>query len=343
MRVLLKGVHTVRKRLRSGEQAVYHYAWRGGPRLKGEPDAPEFIASYNKAHADRKAPKGRTLFNLIVEFRSSSEFTTKAPATRKDYSRYLKAIEEEFGAMPVEVLEDTEIRGDFMQWRDTMAATPRKADLAWTVLARVLSVAKDRGRIKTNPCERGGRLYEADRVDRIWTEEMIGQAIAGLPKHLHWVLMLALWTGQRQGDLLRLPWSAYKDGKIKLRQSKTGTRLLIPVGEPLRETLARIPRACPVMLTNSHRKPWTSDGFRASWGTAIKRLGIEGVTFHDLRGSAVTRLAEAGSPEAEIAAFTGHSHNDVGDILDRHYLSRTNVLTENAVRRLEGRERERAR
>jgi hypothetical protein len=34
---------------------------------------------------------------------------------------------------------------------------------------------------------------------------------------------IALWTGQRQGDL-RLPWSAYAGDQIRLRQSKTGTR-----------------------------------------------------------------------------------------------------------------------
>ena len=49
-------------------------------------------------------------------------------------------------------------------------STPRKADYAWTTLARVLSVAKDRGRIPVNPCERGGRLYEADRKDKVWGE-----------------------------------------------------------------------------------------------------------------------------------------------------------------------------
>jgi hypothetical protein len=48
-------------------------------------------------------------------------------------------------------------RGEFKRWRDSMAATPRKADYAWTTLARVLSFAKDRGRIGSNPRERGGR------------------------------------------------------------------------------------------------------------------------------------------------------------------------------------------
>jgi hypothetical protein len=55
---------------------------------------------------------------------------------------------------PSRPLSDPAVRGEFKSWRDTMMSTPRKADYAWTTLARVLSVAKDRGRIPVNPCER---------------------------------------------------------------------------------------------------------------------------------------------------------------------------------------------
>jgi integrase len=60
-------------------------------------------------------------------------------------------------------------------------------------------------------------------------------------------------------------------------------------------------------LVSTEGTPWTSDGFRASWGKACKLAGIVGVTFHDLRGTAVTRLALAGCTEAEIATITGSS------------------------------------
>ena len=54
---------------------------------------------------------------------------------------------------------------------------------------------------------------------------------------LHLPLLLALWTGQRQGDLLRLPWSAYNGSTIRLKQSKTGARVEVPVGAPLKAAL----------------------------------------------------------------------------------------------------------
>ena len=53
------------------------------------------------------------------------------------------------------------VRGEFKAWRDRFANTPRKADYAWTTLARILSFGKDRGLVAVNPCEGGGRLYTA--------------------------------------------------------------------------------------------------------------------------------------------------------------------------------------
>jgi integrase len=155
------------------------------------------------------------------------------------------------------------------------------------------------------------------------------------PAHLHLPLLLALWTGQRQGDLLRLPWSAYDGTHIRFRQSKGGKRVVIRVGAPLKAALDATPKRSTIILTNSEGKPWTPDGFRASWSKACKRAGIVGVTFHDLRGTAVTRLALAECTEAEIATITGHSLRSVRAILDTHYLARDPALGESAIRKLE--------
>jgi len=59
--------------------------------------------------------------------------------------------------------------------------------------------------------------------------------------------------------------------------------------------------------------------------------GVVGVTFNDLRGTAVTRLALVGGTEAEIAAITGHSLRDVRSILDARYLHRDPELVRAAI------------
>lgn len=69
----------------------------------------------------------------------------------------------------------------------------------------------------------------------------------------------------------------------------------------------------------------------------IEKCGISGLTFHDIRGTAVSRLALTGCSEAEIATLIGHALNDVRSILDAHYLDRDPALAIAAIRTLETR------
>ena len=62
---------------------------------------------------------------------------------------------------------------------------------------------------------------------------------------------------------------------------------------------------------------------------------MRNVTFHDLRGTAVTRLALVEATVTEIANITGLSLRDVHAILDMHYLAHDPALGENAIRKLE--------
>ncbi len=345
MRIKLKGLFWAPAKLADGSRKIYWYAWRGGPRLRGEPGSPEFLASYNEAVATKiAAPEGR-LLRLLQEYQRSQNFLGLGERTRSDYIEQIKKIEVKFGDMPIKALTDRRARGVFMDWRDELALkSPRQADYAWTVLAAILAWPKDRGKIPINPCEKGGRVYHGTRVDKVWSIEDEEAFLKSAPVHLHLPLLLALWTGQRQGDLLRLPWSAYDSKVIRLRQSKSvrkGARrfvyVTIPVGAPLKEALgaAGKNKRSTIILTTMEGTPWTPDGFRSSWGKAYKKAGVVGVTFNDLRGTAVTRLALVGCTEAEIAAITGHSLRDVRSILDAHYLHRDPELARVAIHKLE--------
>lgn len=339
MRVRLKGIASATKKLADGTTRKYFYAWRGGPKLPGKPGSPEFVAAYNAAVAVRvkkSAPPAATVKVLIDKFKASTDFP-KNKNTARNYDLYLKLIEAKFGAMPIAVLEDPRVRGDFKEWRDSFAATPRKADYLWQTLARVFSHAKDNGRIKTNPCERGGRIYKSDRKDKIWDDSQIDAVLAVAPKQMILPIKLAEWTGQREGDLINLPWSAYDGKYIRLQQSKTKRRVEIPVGAPLKAILNAMNKSGPAILLNSRRKKWTEDGFRSSWDDLMERAGMAEVDlhFHDLRGTAVTRLAVAGCSIPEIASITGHTPDEASKILDAHYLGRDKRLADSAIEKLE--------
>ena len=337
MRVHLKGIHKgPTKTLADGSKRTYWYAWKGGPPLRGEEGTPEFHASYNEAVARKVATPQGTLQSPLRAFQASAEFSGLRERTRLDYVKQIKTIEKDLGDYPLSGLTDRRTRGIFMAWRDRLAVNSRRqADYAWQVLRRVLSWSLDRGLVLANPCERGGRLYRGSRADKIWTDEHEAAFLKSAPAYLHLRLLLALWTGQRQGDLLRLPWSAYDGTHIRLRQSKGGKPIKVLVGAPLKAALDVAKKHGPLILTNSRGRPWRSHSFQAAWGIAMRKAGIVGVTSHDLRGTAVTRLALVESTEAQIATITGHSLSDVKSILDANYLHRDPMLAENAIRKLE--------
>ena len=162
-------------------------------------------------------PRGR-LLSVLRSYQDSDEFRSLAPRSRLDYVGKIKLIEKEFSDFPLAAMTDVRTRGIFKAWRERLAlASRRQADYAWVVLARILSWGLDRGLVAANPCARGGRLYRGSRAEKIWTDADEAAFLERAPGHLHLALTLALWTGQRQGDLLRLPWGAYDGKHIRLR------------------------------------------------------------------------------------------------------------------------------
>ncbi len=113
---------------------------------------------------------------------------------------------------------------------------------------------------------------------------------------------------------------------------------MIPVGGPLKLALdARRPqKADGPILRNTRGQPWTSDGFRASWGKAFEeaKLADSDLHFHDLRGTAVTRLALAGCTPIQIRAITGHTEAEINNILEANYIGAQAALADQAIAKL---------
>ncbi len=129
---------------------------------------------------------------------------------------------------------------------------------------------------------------------------------------LHTLVLLALSTGARRGELINLKWKDLdlKDARAIIPRTKNGDARTLPlVGKALAALRA-------LKLKGSALSPWVFQqpsglpgpyaNFDDHWRTALKESGIEEFRFHDLRHSCASCLAAQGSSLLEIADTLGH-------------------------------------
>ncbi len=309
-----------------------------GPRVRlpDDPSSPAFWQAYQELSGQSQQvepkPDAGTVDALIEAYKASPEFAGKSAKTRKDYERYLATLASILGQLNVRTIRPKHV----LQLRDSFADVPRKADYLISVFSLLVSWGIPRDFTDQNPCQHIGHLARTDGYPP-WEWEDVEYAREHLPAHLWYAAALALFTGQRQSDVLRMDWNAIAGGEIAVRQDKTGKRLWIPLHSELRPVLDAVPRVSTRILTNSRGLPWAS-GFRAAWqGTmndvAFERFRERRLVFHGLRKSAVCMLLESGCTDGEVAAITGQSRQMV-----EHYSIMVNQrrLARSAILRWEG-------
>lgn len=337
MRSHLKHVKTARKTLADGTVKEYHYHRRTWKRIKGEPGSDAFLENYIQAGKSEHSAVTDTLGGIVRAYQASADFRKLKPRTQADYRKQLKKVGPAMLRMTVGALEDRRVRRKFIKLRDNLSISSLKqADYAITVLSRALGWAVDQYILEHNHAAGIKKLYKSDRTDKVWTDEQIEAFLKEAHQTVVDVFLLGLLTGQRQGDLLKLSWNAYDGEGLTINQGKTGRVVYAPCTALLRARLDNLSKKSTTILTNRSGKPWTSDGFRTMFHRAREDAGIEGVRFHDLRGTFCTRLAECGATDSEINAITGHSD---GSQLQTTYLARTKELARSAIAKLEAKSR----
>jgi len=318
---------------------VHYYHRATGTRLEGVPGDVEFALSYAAAEQLSRQRLAGTFNGLVRDFTLSVEFDKNlADSTKSEYRRMLTKAELEFGDMPVAALNDPRVRSEFMDWREKVAKTSgeREADNRLSAISAMLTWAMDRGKIAANYIRGFKRLYHGDRSEKIWLPEHIAAFMKVASIEMQRAMILALHTGQRQGDILRLTWTNYDGTAITLRQGKSrrqgnpGRQVVIPCTKTLHRMLDRMKRNSTLILTTPTGRPFKKRYFARLWDEASADAGITDLHFHDLRGTAVTMLAEAGCTPPMIGTITGHSLRTVSTILES-YLARTRPLADQAI------------
>ena len=125
------------------------------------------------------------------------------------------------------------------------------------------------------------------------------------------IVVLALSTGARQGEILNLRWRDVdlQRGIIILEETKNSERRAIPLQghalELVRE-MSKLRRINTDLLFPSKKDPRQPLAIQHIWQKALKTANIQDFRFHDLRHSAASYLAMSGASIAEIAEVLGH-------------------------------------
>lgn len=180
------------------------------------------------------------------------------------------------------------------------------------LMKRLFNVAREEGYAEENPVQKVKLFSEKDTLkERILTEEEEERLYVASANYLKPILVIALNTRMRKGEILNLRPAQIdlKARRIRVEKTKSGKVRHIPINEVLLYELRRL-RGCGrgdglVFFNPSTMKPYVD--LKRQFRNACGRAEIKGLRFHDLRHTFATRLAEMGVHIKDIRDLLGHS------------------------------------
>ena len=124
---------------------------------------------------------------------------------------------------------------------------------------------------------------------------------------LYLIVLMAITTGARKGELERLKWSDidFDRGLAYGHQTKNGEPRVLPLTQQVLTEMGKVDRDAELIF-NSSIKPTKAYEFRKEWIKALKRADIKDFRFHDLRHACASYLAQNGASLIEIADVLGY-------------------------------------
>ena len=256
-------------------------------------------------HLDKKKIPRTTFFELCDQY---WELWGKH-RPMKGLFHMIKIWKSKIGNLPVKEVSQQRIESFLNSHCENLTGATRNRHL--TMLKAMFNKGSQWGLVIENPAVGIGRLREAGARTRFLDHEEIKRLLNSASEEFLPILITALHTGMRRGEILNLKWSEVDLGNniITVQESKSGRQRVIPIDETLYKVLYRLPSRfqkgyvfpSPVKLGKRR-----FDVLR-QWRNVIRKADLENVRFHDLRHTFASHLVMNGVDIKTVQELLGHA------------------------------------
>ena len=223
---------------------------------------------------------------------------------------HIKQLLEVFGTYPLRAFSTRIVE----EWQTHRLAInkPSTANRMLATLKHMFTKAVEWDMVEEGALKRIRKVRmpkENNRRLRYLSKEECQALVNASPTHLKPVVVTAINTGMRKGEILSLEWERnidLKHGFILLDVTKNGERREIPINQVLRETLQGLVRRLdtPYVFVDGDGNRFKD--VKRSFNTALRKAGIKDFRFHDLRHTFASHLVMAGVDITTIKELLGH-------------------------------------
>jgi integrase len=263
-------------------------------------------------HLPNPEAKRRTVRDLLERYKRSE---VPKKLDQASPTRYANFWIERIGDLRLARLS----RAKLVEIRDELAETksPATVNRYLALISHACTVAEREWEwMDSNPLRKVSRLQEANgRVRYLSDDErsrLLKTAKASSHPHLYAIVLLALTSGARKGEILRLHWKDIDLNKQTaiLHDTKNRERRTLTLVPPVVEELKKHKKVRRIDTDLIFTHPTTGKPnpfyFDQAWREARAEAKLKDFRFHDLRHSCASYLAMNGATTAEIAAVLGH-------------------------------------
>lgn len=290
---------------------IYYYpngAKGKGYRIHSDPGTPAFHAELARAALGTLPTPSRTIAKLVDRYMDTDDYGKLAKNTKRSYSRHFAYFVDVMGHIDPARLRTF----DVVRMRDALKDTPTDASRKVGAMVTLLNHAREIGWVNENVAHGIKKLPGKRPPREPWPAEMIEAYRKEAGGLALLIFEMCLGTGQRIGDVLAMTWADVTPEGIRVRQSKTKARLVIPPTDRLAAILAATPRHGLTIVAQENGRSVSYSYAHKLVTDVRKRIGAQAWDIHALRHSAASEIASLPGVTAEhVMAITGHTASNM--------------------------------